>query len=91
MGGELGNGTSVDVLLKSSALFPPNFTLIGNDDFYSSFVWESWCFLSFRGYLGGIESEKTTSKAIELFTPFFFSARAIICRGQRFHFSSTNS
>ena len=33
MGGELDNENYIDVLLVSSALSPPNFTLIGNDDF----------------------------------------------------------
>ena len=39
MGGELGSETYIDVLLVSSALSPPNFTLIGNDDFLSNLVW----------------------------------------------------
>ena len=44
MGGELGNETYIDVLLESSVFFQPNFTLIGNDDFFTTFVWKSWCF-----------------------------------------------
>ena len=59
MGGELGDETYVDVLLEFSALFPLKFTLIGNDDFYTN-VFEKFALLSFRGYLGEIESEKTT-------------------------------
>ena len=39
MDGELGGETYIDVLLVSSALSPPNFTLIGNDDFLSNLVW----------------------------------------------------
>ena len=38
MGRELGNETYIDVLLESSALFPPNSTLVGNDDFYTNLV-----------------------------------------------------
>ena len=44
MGGELGIETQVDVFLDASALFIPNFTLIGNDDLYTNLVWKSWCF-----------------------------------------------
>ena len=45
MGGELGNETYIDILLESSALLsPPNFTLIGNDDYYTNLAWKSWCF-----------------------------------------------
>ena len=44
MGGEVGNETFTDVLLESSALFPPIFTLIGNNDLYTNLVWKSLCF-----------------------------------------------
>ena len=43
MGGRLGNETYID-LLVSSALSPPIFTLIGNDDFYTNLVLKSWGF-----------------------------------------------
>ena len=43
----MGNETYIDVLRVSSALSPPNFTLIGNDDFYANLVWKSWCFWVF--------------------------------------------
>ena len=59
MGGELGSETYIDVLLVSSALSPPKFTLIGNDFFFNEFSVDTLVFLSFRGYLGDIESEKT--------------------------------
>ena len=57
-GGELGNATHIDVLLVSSALSPPNITLIENDDIVKNLVSKSWCFLllSLRGYLVEIES-----------------------------------
>ena len=35
MGGELGNQASIDVLLVSSALCTPFFTLIGNHDIFN--------------------------------------------------------
>ena len=38
MGGELGNQTSIDVIQESSAFSPQNFTLIGNEDFYTNSV-----------------------------------------------------
>ena len=43
---EVGNETyfEVYVLLESSALSQPIFTLIGNDDFYTNLVWKSLCF-----------------------------------------------
>ena len=44
MGAELGNETFVDGSLESSALFPPNFAVIGNADFYTNLVWKSWGF-----------------------------------------------
>ena len=44
MDDELGDETYIDVLLVSSALSPPKFTLIGNDDFLTNLVWISWCF-----------------------------------------------
>ena len=36
---ELGDETYIDVLLVCSALSPPKFTLIGNDDFITNLVW----------------------------------------------------
>ena len=38
MGGELGNETNVDLVLGSSAMSPPNFALIVNDDFITNLV-----------------------------------------------------
>ena len=37
LGGELS-------MFLSPALSPPNFTLIGNDEFYMNLVLKSWCF-----------------------------------------------
>ena len=68
MGGELGNETCIDVLLVSSAFSPPNFGLIGKDIFCTNLVWKKLVFLSFRGYLGEIESgEKKTQNFHTLF------------------------
>ena len=70
MDGELGGETYIDVLLVSSALSPPISTLIGIDDFYTNLVWKKLVFLSFRGYLGEIESKK--KKSLEFFLLYFF-------------------
>ena len=40
---ELGNETYIDVVV-SSALSPPIFTLIGNDDFFTNLMRIIWCF-----------------------------------------------
>ena len=70
MGGELGNQTYIDLILVSSALFSPNFTLIENDNFYTNLVFKKLVFWVFRGYLGEIESEK---KEVRTFLASFFS------------------
>ena len=59
MGGELGNEPCIDGLLVSSALSPPNFTLIGNEDFYTNLVWKTWCFWVFADI--SARSEKKNS------------------------------
>ena len=41
MDDELDNETYMDVLVVSAALSPSKFTLIGNDDFFTNFVWIS--------------------------------------------------
>ena len=41
MSRELGKENCIDLILVSSALFPLNFVLIGNDDFYTNWVWKS--------------------------------------------------
>ena len=50
MGGELGNGICIDVLLSSSAMSSPSFTLNGNDDLYTNIEWKSWRFLVFADF-----------------------------------------
>ena len=89
MGGESGNETYIDVLPESATLSPPIFTLIGNDDFYTNLVWKKLVLLSFRGYLGEIESEK--AKPWKFSYIFFCNACAVLCQGQRFQFSSPDS
>ena len=65
MGDEFGNATCIDRLLVSQALSTPNFSLIGNGDFFSCHVKlasksgkksDFLVLLGFRGYLGEIES-----------------------------------
>ena len=91
IGGELGSETYIDALLVSSALSPPIFTLIGNDDFYTNLVWKSWCFvlLRFRRCLGEIESGGK-SFTWDNFLILFFAC-AVLCQGQCFQFSSPKS
>ena len=84
----MGNETSIDVLLVASALSPPKITLIGNDDFLFEFSVDRWVFLSFRGYLGEIESGK---KKAQNFSYTFFFQCSVLCQGQCFQFSSPNS
>ena len=87
MGGELGNQTYID-LLESSALFPPNFTLIGKDDIYTNLLWKIWCFefsrISRRDRVG---KEKKKNDIFHI----LFCEGAMLCQGQGFHFSSPNS
>ena len=66
MGDKLGNATYIDRLLMSQALSAPNFSLIGNGDYFSCHVklasksgkksefWYFWVFADI--YLGEIES-----------------------------------
>ena len=89
MGGQLGNETCIDVLLESSALSPPNFILDRERRFLYEFSVEKLVLLSFRGYLGEIESGK--KKMLEFFVYFLFCECAVLCQGQRFQFSSPNS
>ena len=72
----MGNETCIDVLLVSSALSPPISTLIGIDDFYTNLVWKKLVFLSFRGYLGEIESE---NKKHQNFSYTFFFLHVQCC------------
>ena len=46
MGGELGNETNIGLLLGCSAMSPPNFALIGNDDFITKLVLKKCVFQS---------------------------------------------
>ena len=64
MGGKLGDETYIDVPLVSLALFPPILTLIVNTNikYLDEFSVEKLVLLSFRGYLGEIESRKTKVK-----------------------------
>ena len=70
MGGELGNETYFDVL-ESSALSPPNFTLIGNDDFYTNLVWKSW-YLRVFADISARSSRGGESKKDAIFYILFF-------------------
>ena len=70
MVGELGNETYIDVFLESSALSPTNFHFDRERRFLYKFSLEKLVLLSFRGYLGGIESE--TKKNLAFFIYFFF-------------------
>ena len=86
-GWRIGQSNFIDVLLLvSSALSPPNFTLIGNDDFFTNLVWKSWRFWVFADtYLGQIESEKnkqTKKTQYCSYTSTFFSACAVLCPGR---------
>ena len=58
MDDELGDETCIDVLLVSSALSPPKFTLIGNDFFFNEFSVDTLVFLSFRRDLARSSREK---------------------------------
>ena len=67
MGDELGSATGIDRLLVSSGPSTTIFTLIGNDEFWSShtdFVGQQcrqkMAILSFLGYLGEFESHSET-------------------------------
>lgn len=56
MAGEVGNETRIDLLVDFAALSRPNFMLIENDNFDTSYCSvKQIVFLSFRGYLGDIE------------------------------------
>ena len=68
MGSELGNETCNDVLLVPSALYPPKFHIDRERRFLYEFSVEKLGVLSFRGYLGVIESEKE----IRIFRILFF-------------------
>ena len=60
-GWRIGYETYIDVLLVSSALSPPKFTLIGNDVFFYEFSVDKLVFLNVRGYLGERSSRKSKS------------------------------
>ena len=70
MGGELGNETHIDLLLVSSALSPPNFILIENDNIYTIIVSKSWCFWFFADISARSSREK---KRLQFFIHVFFS------------------
>ena len=57
---ELGDQTYVDVLIVSSELSPPKFTLIGNDDFLKNLAWISWCFWVFADISARSSRKKKT-------------------------------
>ena len=62
MGGELGDETHIDVPLGSLALSPTNFHLDREHRYLFEFSVEKLVLLSFRGYLGEIESGKQNVK-----------------------------
>ena len=62
MGGELGDETYAGVPLVSFALPPPIFHLDREHRYLYEFSVEKLVLLSFRGYLGEIESRKTKVK-----------------------------
>ena len=85
MGGELGNETYIDVLLQSSALSSPNFTLIENDNFYTNLVWVSWCFWVFAG----ISVRSSRKKKARNFSYTFFLVVPYYCvRVSAFNFQA---
>ena len=93
MDGELGGETYIDVLLVSSALSPPKFTLIGNDVFFYEFSVDKLVFLNVRGYLGERSSRKSKSfrEKKNLFLIHFFFYCAVLCQDQCFQFSISKS
>ena len=58
--------------------------------FFYEFSVEKFVILSFREYLGDIESAKKDEKK-RVSRILFCCACARLCRGRRFHFSSPNS
>ena len=77
MGGELDDETCNDVLLVSSALPPPNFTLIGNDDFYTNLWWKIWCCWVFADISARSSREKKTNNFS--YQVYFFSLQVQCC------------
>ena len=69
MNDELGDETYIAVLLVSSALSPPQLTLIGNDEFLKYLRWISWCFWVFADISARSSRKK---KSLESFAHFFF-------------------
>ena len=74
--------------LESSALSPPNFTLIGNEDFYTNIVWKSCCFWVFADTSARSCRKKKTWNLLSI---YFFCDCSMLRQGQRFQFSSPNS
>ena len=78
MGGELGNETHIDLLLVSSALSPPNFILIENDNFNTNLASKSWCF----GVFADISARSSRKKEkVRFFQIVFFVAQSVVCQG----------
>ena len=69
MGGELGNETYIDLLLVYSALSPPIFILIENDNLYTNLVSKSWCFKVFADISARWSRKK---KGLKFSYTFFF-------------------
>ena len=86
MGGELGNETCIDLLLVSSALSPPNFISIENDNFYRNLVTKSWCFGVFADI--SARSSRKKKKGLEFFIFVFFSHDQWCVRVSASHFCS---
>ena len=70
MGGELGDETHIDVPLGSLALSPTNFHLDREHRYLFEFSVEKLVLLSFRGYLGEIESGKKKSQEFFIYVLF---------------------
>ena len=87
MGGELGNESNIDVLLRSSATPPPIFASIGNDNFVAKFVSKKWRFW----VSADISSRSSRHRKNVFILVCFVSARVQQCRGQCLQISSPNS
>ena len=74
MGGELGDETHIDVPLGVFSIIPTNFELDREHRYLYEFSVEKLVLLSFRGYLGDIESGK---KKVKIFSYTFCFAYAV--------------
>ena len=75
MGVELGDETYIHVRVVSSALSPPIFHLDREHRYLYEFSVEKLVLLSFRGYLGEIES---TKKKLRIFHTLFFCMCSVV-------------